>query len=320
MLRVVSRVSRLALVLLLAGGLVGGANAQSSSTGSVPRWASHGFIVFKCRDLLCVLPPGRESGGVLTSARTGAPSPQWDPAVSPNGDFLAFRGYYKPFAEGDYALYVLNLRDSTWRRLTAKGSIASDPSWSPDGRWLAYDTSGEGEIWKIRVQGGKPVQLTRRHGVGDSTPAWAPNGRQIAFVRTVHGRSQIWVMRPDGRGARLLHADSRFSDYEPTWSRDGTRIAFVALGGKRARIKVMTADGSNAHQLPSPLAAAWNPVWLPHDTGIGFLANNTANIGGGNIFVMRPDGRQSHQLTHWQGSARTEQFTWSGAHYQYGRG
>jgi Tol biopolymer transport system component len=315
-----SLVAVLVASLLFAGSLVGGANARSGVLASVPRWASHGFIVFKYHDFLCVLRPGSESGGVLLSAPHHTPWPQWDPALSANGRFLAFRGYYQPFAEGDYALYVLNLRTSKWRRVTGKGSVASDPSWSPDGRWIAFDASGQGEIWKVRASGGKPVRLTRRPGrVSDAQPAWSPKGRLIAFVRTDR-RGQIWVMRPNGRGARLLHTDSRVSDYEPTWSRDGKQIAFVALGRSRARIKVMNADGSHVRELPSPLAAAWNPVWLPQDTGIAFLANSTADLGGGNLFVMRPNGSHLQQLTHWHRSARTEQFTWSGAHYQYGRG
>src|SRR5438874_2826989 len=180
-LRLVRPLAAFGAALLLIAGWVGEARAQPAGKQSVPGWASHGFIVFKCSDLLCVLPPGAESGGVLIDGPGHGPWPQWDPALSSNGRYLAFRGYYRPHAEGDYALYVLNLRNGKWRRVTGKGSIASDPSWSPDGKWIAYDTSGEGEIWKVRASGGKPVRLTRRHGnVSDASPAWSPNGRLIA--------------------------------------------------------------------------------------------------------------------------------------------
>jgi TolB protein len=249
----------------------------------------------------------------------GAPSPQWDPALSPSGHSLAFRGYYRPFAEGDYALYVLNLRRSTWRRVTPKGSIATGPSWSPDGRWIAFSTSGEGEIWKVRASGGTPVRLTHRHGVGDATPAWSPNGRLIAFARIpLHGHAQIWVMHPDGRGAHPLLADSRFSATSPAWSRDGRRIAFVAGNGNHSRIEVMSANGSHVREVTNPRLAAWNPVWLPHDTGIAFLGSDTG-YGSGNIYVMRADGRGVHQITHWHGSMQTEQFAWTGARMLTGR-
>jgi hypothetical protein len=173
------------------------AGAWTDGAGQVPRWASRGLIVFKCGDLLCRLRPGGKSGGVLIGRPRRTPWPQWDPALSTNGRSLAFRGYYQPFAEGDYAVHVLNIRCGTWLRVTRKGSGTSDPSWSPDSRWIAY-TSGGGEIWKVRASGGRPVRLTRRHGVGDSLPAWSPDGLRITFVRIEHERGQVWVMSPNG--------------------------------------------------------------------------------------------------------------------------
>ncbi|HJU37795.1 MAG TPA: LpqB family beta-propeller domain-containing protein [Gaiellaceae bacterium] len=202
--------------------------------------------------------------------------------------------------------------------MTPKTSIASDPSWSPDGRWLAFDTSGAGEIWKVRASGGKPVQLTHRRDDGDSSPAWSPDGRLIAFVRRVDGRGQIWVMGRDGRDAHPIHMDRGLSASHPAWSRDGARIAFVATRGNRARIEVTSADGGATRALTSPHLDAWNPVWLPHDAGIAFLEAGSGD-GAGNLFVMRPSGRGVHRLTHWRGRFRTGQFAWVGAHYGWGR-
>ena len=145
--------------------LVGSASGASARSGahSVPQWAAHGFIVFKYLDSLAQIRPGSESGGVLVGGPAGhrlGPHTPWDPALSPNGRFLAFRGYYKPFNEGSFALYVLNLRNGKFRRVTR--SVAADPAWSPDGKWIAFDTSGGGEIWKVRATGDSPVRLTRR--------------------------------------------------------------------------------------------------------------------------------------------------------------
>ena len=81
---------------------------------------------------------------------------------------------------------------------------------------------------------------------------------------------------------------------------------------------MMNTNGSHARDLPSPRLDAWNPVWLPHDTGIAFLRGDSS-YGSGNIFVMRSDGRDVHQLTHWHGRARTPQFSWTGARMLVGR-
>jgi Tol biopolymer transport system component len=321
---VVFRMARLlaafAAGLLLITGCASGTSARSDGR-SVPKWATHGFIVFKYLDSLAQIRPGDESGGILVGGPAGhrlGPRTAWDPALSPNGRALAFRGYYKPFAEGDFALYIDNLRTGRFRRLTQ--SIASDPAWSPDGKWIAFDTSGGGEIWKVRASGNKPVRLTQRprKAVGDATPTWSPNERQIAFVRWVHQRGQIWLMQSDGHDAHLIHSDSRFSDSTPAWSHDGSRIAFVVRRGNQTAIEVMNANGTNTHVVTKPDLVAWNPVWLPHDTGIAFL-NGDSVSGSGNIFVMRPDGRAVHQVTHWRGRARTPQFSWTGARMLVGR-
>jgi TolB protein len=310
-----------AVSLLLLAGSAGGAAARSGKR-SVPIWASHGFLVFKYLDSLAQIRPGSESGGIVVGGPPGhmlGPHTPWDPALSPNGRFLAFRGYYKPFNEGSYALYVLNLRTGKFRRVTR--SVAGDPAWSPDGKWIAFDLGGGGEIWKVRASGGKPIRLTqrRRNAVGDATPTWSPSGRQIAFVRWVHGRhGQIWVMRSDGRRVRRLHADRALSDQAPAWSHDGSHIAFVARHGRRGSIDVMDADGRNTRAVTNSSVVAWNPVWLPHDTGIAFLGGGSVS-GGGNMFVIRADGRAIHQLTHWRGRARTPQFSWTGARMLIGR-
>jgi TolB protein len=243
-------------------------------------------------------PDGSRKRHLLSAA---GPSPQWDPAFSPNGRTLAFRGYHGP-GDGEYALYAVRTNGCGVRRLTR--SIASDPSWSANGDWIAFDQSGFGEIWKIRPDG---IGLSRIAAGGvASSPAWSPDGTRVAFVRYQSGREGLWVMRADGSGAALLHKEARASDQTPSWSHDGSRIAFVAEAGQRGRIEVMKADGTGARTLRRR-GDSWNPVWLPGDTGIAFLSLGANGEEG--LFVMRPDGGHVHRLM----SLHAEQFAWVGA-------
>ncbi len=216
------------------------------------------------------------------------PSPQWDPAVSPDSKMLAFRGYYGP-GDGEYALYVVGTDGCGVRRLTR--SIAGSPSWSPDGRWIAYDTSGAGEIWKVHPNGTGRTRIAR--GAQSETPAWSPDRGRIAFVRHQRsGRGQIWIMGVDGSGATVLHQDRGASDKEPVWSHDGKRLAFVASAGKRSWVEVINADGSHARTVRTG-SDPRSPTWLPSDTGIAFLASTT---NGRSLFVTRADGSHVHQV------------------------
>lgn len=69
----------------------------------------------------------------------------------------------------------------------------------------------------------------------------------------------------------------------------------------------MGADGSGVHTLTSG-HAAWNPVWLPNDTGIAYLAgtaNSNGTIAGAHLVAMRPYGTGKHRVA----GPHTIQFT-----------
>ncbi len=118
------------------------------------------------------------------------------------------------------------------RRLTDHPGTAAYPSYSPDGRWIAYHRSLQGrrDIWIVPAAGGPPVQFTSDAAV-DIHPAWSPDGRRIAFVSERGGRSRIWVApvadgRPAGPARPLT--DGPLSHDQPAWSPDAATIAFVA--------------------------------------------------------------------------------------------
>ena len=99
--------------------------ALKGPSSRLPKWASTGFIAYRCHDQLCLMrPDGSGKRHLLAVGR----SPQWNPAVSPDAGMLAFRGYYG-LGDGEYALYVADTTGCAVRRLTRR-MIASDPSWS----------------------------------------------------------------------------------------------------------------------------------------------------------------------------------------------
>lgn len=81
------------------------------------------------------------------------------------------------------------------------------PDWSPDGRWIAYfDASGDPDVFKLPVRGGKPVRLTSHRGA-DFSPQWSPNGRTIAFVSERDGNTELYLVSADGLKTRRLTRD-----------------------------------------------------------------------------------------------------------------
>jgi Tol biopolymer transport system component len=196
-------------------------------------------------------------------------------------------------------IYAVNADGSGLVRLTDDPAADFDPSWSPDGRRIAYRHEDErsGQIYVINADGSGQTNLTRRRGL-DYSPAWSPDGRRIAFGSVRAGKATIWVMRPDGSGRRRL---SRVYGEYPAWSPDGRKIAFdhvdFASGSTDWDIWVMNADGSHARPLIASGASEQGPAWSPDGRTIAYQSDRGAPGHYARIWLARSDGSHRRLLT-----------------------
>ena len=183
-----------------------------------------------------------------------------DPAVSPNLDLLAFSSR----RDGNWELYLLNLLTGELRRLTGTPGFEGNPTWSPDGLWLAYEAhyGNDFNIWVLPIDGSQsPVQLTD-HPAADLAPAWDPGGRRIAFVSDRDGSADIFLAdldKPVDRFSNLTHT-AELAEADPTFSPDGSRIAFSVQQDGIYGIQSLPLDQPEA-------AAVWigqgqHPAWV----------------------------------------------------------
>ena len=135
--------------------------------------------------------------------------------------------------DGNMEIYVMDNDGGNPRRLTNNPLDEWYPSWSPDGKRIAFTTSGamdirveNRQIYVMDNDGGNPRRLTNNRR-NDWNPSWSPDGKRIAFVSDRDGHDwQIYVMDNDGGNPRRL-TNNRRNDWNPSWSPDGKRIAFV---------------------------------------------------------------------------------------------
>jgi Tol biopolymer transport system component len=134
------------------------------------------------------------------------------------------------------------------RRLT-RDEYDDFPAWSPDGRQIAFERSGD-----VYVVGSNGRGL-RKLASGNS-PAWSPDGTRLVFSACCD--RELFAINLDGSGRRLLARNAS----QPAWSPDGRKIAFVRfLRGGNSEIFVMNADGSNQKRLTRNPAIDAAPDW-----------------------------------------------------------
>ena len=151
-------------------------------------------------------------------------------------------------------------------RLTFDAGLQSEPTWSPDGRFIAYssDKSGNFDIWVQPIGGGDALQVTHSPA-HDWQPDWSPDGSQIVFRSEREGGGLFVVPALGGRE----HNISSFG-YHPSWSPDGTKILFsnLGLGGAFApKVYVVSIDGNPPREVQPELLANFvslgSVIWHP---------------------------------------------------------
>ncbi|MGA2268538.1 MAG: protein kinase [Bryobacteraceae bacterium] len=107
---------------------------------------------------------------------------------------------------------------------------ASRPALSPDGKWLAYNsTEQEEELFVAGAEGSGLRQLTSG-GHRNRGPRWSPDGKRIAFFSTRSGEWEIWTTDPNGSEFHQITNLAGNNVAWPVWSADGKHLAYTLFG------------------------------------------------------------------------------------------
>jgi TolB protein len=197
-------------------------------------------------------------------------------------------------------IWIANRDGSDGRQLTADVYIDNQPSVSPDGRYIVFQSNRAGgrNIWRIDLDGSNPKQLTTGSFV-DSSPVSTPDGRTVVFMSERSGKSGIWKVGMDG-GSPVQVTD-RVAQL-PSISPDGKLIAYFSTderANNQPRLSIIPFEGGQQLKtidLPrsvQPLAFAW----MPDGQSIAYLDNTSGIL---NVWSQPLDGGSPKQLTNFK--------------------
>jgi TolB protein len=244
-------------------------------------------------------PPTAAASATPTStastASTAAPTPTTSatPLLALTGRIL-FTAAAPTEAFG--SIYVMNADGSGRVKLT--GTLGGDePSWSPDGKLIAF--LRKDGIWVMRADGSGARQIRHDSKMVDQWPAWSPDGRRISFVESpACGLCSIGipfavnVMNADGSGVRAL--TDKASSLPAAWSPDGRTVVFSSEW--TSGLQSIRLDGSGLRQLTK--GPDGYPTWSA-DGRLAFLRGATTAADGTILYslvVANADGSAEHEV------------------------
>ena len=181
--------------------------------------------------------------------------------------------YTQTREDGSTAVFVMKPDGTDRRCVVDTAGIDGYPSWSPDGRWLAFiggNAASDLDVYVVRADGTRLRRLTSTPAI-ESNPQWSSDGSQIAYTAEVgvDGASSIHVMSRDGSADSVIVSQPLAAGHPELhdWSPDGNTLLFAAY----------TQESG---------------IWAvrPDGTGRRFLRGGPGDYGSGATYS--PDGRR----------------------------
>ena len=196
-----------------------------------------------------------------------------------------------------YRLVISDADGQNIRNAMNSGEPIISPSWSPDGKKVAYVSFEDRKpvIYVHELATGRRIALSNQKG-NNSAPAWSPDGKKLAISLSKDGNTQIYSINADGSNLQRL-TRGRTIDTEPQYSADGRYIYFTSDRGGNPQIYRMSAEGEqteSAKRITFKQGFVTSPRISPDGKYVAYVAN----LGGAfRLYILNLATGDSQALT-----------------------
>jgi hypothetical protein len=243
------------------------------------------------------------------------------PALSNDGKYITYIAYGS-FLRGEVfpEMYLANgetgkriarlVKTTTNPDFEQLRYIYSQPSFSPDGKLLAFtgQSGGRDVLYVLDVKSRKIVKKFDFELDQVLSPSFSPDGRRIVFSGMRRGTSDLYIASLDTPGYQQVTKDP-FGDLQPQWSPDGRSIAFISERGPDMdldilkigawKLVLLDLETQKVSVVENQGGRALNPQWAPDGQSIAYITDRS---GVANIFLYDLQDREHYQLTNVLGA------------------
>lgn len=184
------------------------------------------------------------------SSNVNLPGESWNNSLNS----IIFSSDREPHDE----IFYINENETTGKeiRITDRtDSVAYEPTFSPDGQWIVFeshklDEEGNGVITKYKLDGTSGYINLTPLGENNKQPNWSPTGNKILYQKEENNQWEIWIMNTDGTNKTKI-TNFEGSKTDATFTHDGKYIIFSFENEqtKLANIYKSSVTGGNQTRL-----------------------------------------------------------------------